>query len=127
MKKQHVPLALLIAVLVVCFSASLTLAQDMAKVAPEKVKVVLDNDKVRVFDVQIKAGEKLPMHSHPSNIVVPMNSAKVKTTLSDGKVMETEFKEGVPRWSDAVTHANEALSDLHVLVIELKDKKMMKK
>ncbi len=117
---------LLIAVAIV-FTASTTRAQDMAKVAPKIAKVLLDNDKVRVFDVQVKAGEKLPMHSHPANIVVPLNSGKVKTTLSDGKVMETEFKAGEPRWSEAVTHANEAVTDNHVLVIEIKDQKMMKK
>ena len=94
----------LIAVAIV-FTASTTRAQDMAKVAPKIAKVLLDNDKVRVFGVQVKAGEKLPMHSHPANIDVPLNSGKVKTTLSDGKVMETEFKAGEPpameRSSDA--------------------------
>ena len=109
------------------FVASQVLAQDMAKVASKNVKVVLDNDKVRVLDVQIKAGDKLPMHSHPANIVIPMNSGKVKTTLADGKVMEREFKQGEPIWSEAVTHSNEALTDNHVLVVELKDHKMMKK
>ena len=127
MKNQNVVPRVLMGLFVLCVSVSLTLAQDMAKVAPGMVKVVLDNDKVKVFDVQVKAGEKLPMHSHPSNLVIPFGSGKVKTTLADGKVMETEFKEGVPRWSEAVTHANEALSDIHVLVIELKEHKKMKK
>lgn len=127
MKKLQVLHCVLLGVFVLCFSASLTHAQDMAKVAPTMVKVVLDNDRVRVLDVQVKAGEKLPMHSHPANIVVPMNSAKVKTTLADGKVMEAEFKVGEPRYGEAVTHGNEALSDLHVLVIELKDKAIKKK
>jgi hypothetical protein len=50
------------------------------------------------------------------------------STLSDGKVMDTEFKAGEARWSDKVTHANEALTDVHVLVIEIKEhNKMMKK
>ncbi len=103
-------------------------AQDMAKVAPSMAKVVLDNDKVRVFEVHVKAGEKLPMHSHPSSsLVIPITAGKTKTTLAGGKVMETEFKVGTPRWNDAVTHANEALTDIHVMVIELKDQKMMKK
>ena len=119
--------SMLLIIVALGFVASPIQAQDMAKVAPKMVKVVLDNDKVRVFDVQVKAGEKLPMHSHPANIVVPMNSAKVKTTLSDGKVVETEFKVGEPRWSEAVTHSNEALADLHVLVIEIKDQGMKKK
>lgn len=113
--------------LVLCFSASLTHAQDMAKVAPKMVKVVLDNDRVRALDVQLKAGEKIPMHSHPAGFVYPMNNGKVKTTLADGKTQEAEFKIGQAIWREAETHANEAITDTHVLVVELKDRKAMKK
>ena len=116
---------LLLAVL--CLVASPVLAQDMAKLAPKNAKVVLDNDKVRVFEVQVKAGDKLPMHSHPSNVVIPIVAGKVKTTMSDGTVKDTEFKAGEPRWSEPVTHSNEAVTDNHVMVIEIKDQKMMMK
>ena len=44
-----------------CIIATTSTAQDMAKVDPKHVKVILDNDKVRVLDVQFKAGEKIPM------------------------------------------------------------------
>ena len=110
-----------------CIAGTTTVAQDMAKVAPDNVKVILDNDKVRVLDVQFKAGEKLPMHSHPGNIIYAFDNAKTKTTLADGKLIDTEFKAGEARWSDPVTHANEAVTDVHVLVIEVKDHKAMKK
>jgi hypothetical protein len=63
-------------------------AQDMAKVAPNNVKVLLENDQARVLDVQYKTGAKLPMHSHPANIVYAMRGAKVRTTLADGKCLE---------------------------------------
>ena len=114
-------------VVALCFAASTTVAQDMAKVAPKNVKVLLDNDRVRMLEVKLKAGEKIPMHSHPAFVVYPMKSGKIKTTLSDGKVRDVENKMGEPRWSEAETHANEALTDTHALVIELKDQKMMKK
>ncbi len=102
-------------------------AQDMAKVAPSMVKVVMENDKVRVLEVHVKSGEKLPMHSHPAHVVIPMKSGKIRTTLADGKVMERESKQGEPIWGEPVTHSNEALMDIDVRVIELKDHKMMKK
>jgi quercetin dioxygenase-like cupin family protein len=127
-KRTVVCRSILLIALVLCFSVGTTVAQDMAKVAPDNVKVLLDNDKTRVLDVQFKAGEKLPMHSHPGYILYSFTDAKVKTTLADGKVMDTEFKAGEARWSDKVTHANEAVTDVHVLVIEIKEHgKMMKK
>lgn len=107
--------------------ATATVAQDMAKVDPEHVKVILDNDKVRMLDVQFKAGEKIPMHSHPGYILYSFAGGKTKTTLADGKMVDTEFKAGEARWNDAVTHANEAVTDIHVLVIEMKAHKTMKK
>jgi hypothetical protein len=128
MKKQTVlcQSTLLIA-LVMCFAPIATVAQDMAKVAPANVKLLLENNEVRVLDVQAKPGDKLPMHSHPGYILYSLSNAKIKTTLADGKVMDTEFKEGEARWSDKVTHANEAVTDVHVLVIEIKAHTMMKK
>ena len=118
---------ILMTALVLCFSASSTVAQDIAKVAPGNVKVVMDNDKTRVLDVRFKAGEKLPVHSHPEHIVYAFSDGRIKTTLGDGKATETEFKAGQALWSDKVTHANEALTDVHLLVIEIKDHNTMMK
>jgi len=126
-KRTPVLQCVVLIALVLCFSATTTVAQDMAKVAPKNVKVLLDNDKTRVLDVQFKAGEKLAMHSHPAHILYSFSDGKIKTTLGDGKVTETEFKAGETRWSEKATHANEALTDVHVLVIELKDHNTMMK
>ena len=49
-------------------ATSLAVAQDMVRVAPELCKVILENESVRVIDVQVKPGDKVPMHSHPDNI-----------------------------------------------------------
>jgi quercetin dioxygenase-like cupin family protein len=117
----------LVMALVLSFCASKTIAQDMVKVAPNNVKVVLDNDKTRILDVQLKAGEKLPMHSHPGYILYTLSDSKFKTTFPDGKVAELAVKAGDARWTEKVTHANEAVTDVHVLVIEFKDQGAAKK
>jgi quercetin dioxygenase-like cupin family protein len=118
---------MLVIALGLCIATTTTIAQDMAKVAPNNVKVILENDHTRVLDVQFKAGEKLPMHSHPGNIIYSFGGGKTKTTLANGKMVDTEFKAGEARWSDAITHANEAVTDIHVLVIEMKEKEIVKK
>lgn len=41
-------------------------AQDVPKVSPETHQVILDNEHARVFDVHVKPGEKVAMHSHPA-------------------------------------------------------------
>ena len=103
-------------------SIPLLRAQDMVKVAPKNCKVVLDNDKVRMIRVTLKAGEKLPMHSHQANVVYSLNSAKAKYTYADGKTEERELKAGEAVWSDGVTHATEntGTTESRALVIEFK-------
>jgi beta-alanine degradation protein BauB len=103
-------------------SMPLLRAQDMVKVAPKNCRVLLDNDKVRIVRVTLKAGDKLEMHSHPANVVYSLNSAKAKYTYADGKTEERELKAGQAVWSEPVTHATEntGTTESRALVIEFK-------
>ena len=98
------------------------MAQDLAKVAPDNVKVIVDNDRVRVLEVLDKPGEKEPMHSHPAYVAVFLSATRVKVTTPDGKTVEKDRKAGEVSWSEATTHALENIgtADQHVIVIELK-------
>jgi quercetin dioxygenase-like cupin family protein len=114
---------LLITLVLIFALQSGAMAQDPVKVAPDKCKVLLENDRARVLDFWLKPGDKLAMHSHPASIIYVLAGGKIKTTLPDGKSTETEFKTGQTTWSEAVTHANENVgtTEAHVLVIELKE------
>lgn len=115
--------------LLLSFAARTASAQDPLKVAPEKQKLLLENDKVRVYEVLLEPGEKLPMHSHPPYVVYFLSSFKMKTTTPDGKLTESEIKAGDARWSQPVTHANENVgtTDGRALVVELKEPMKMEK
>jgi quercetin dioxygenase-like cupin family protein len=97
-------------------------AQDAAKVAPDIVKVLLENDEVRVLEFTVKPGESTGMHSHPNYVIYFLADGKMQTTLPDGKSSESEVKAGDTRWSDAVTHNNKNVgkTESHAIVIELK-------
>ena len=118
--KAVVVFSILVITLLIC--GKMAYAQDAAKVAPDKVKVLLDNDKVRVLEFTVKPGEKTGMHSHPEHILYSLTGGMMKTTLSDGKTSETTTKAGNIRWIEAVTHDNENVgkTEIHALVIELK-------
>jgi quercetin dioxygenase-like cupin family protein len=104
-----------------CFVQS-SFAQDPVKVAPDKYKVIFNNDKVRVLDVHLKAGEKSPMHSHPNYIVYSFTNGSVKFTAKDGKTADVKMKAGECMWRNAESHAveNTGKTEVHVLNIELK-------
>jgi len=97
-------------------------AQDMVKVAPMNCTVLLDNDQVRVVRVVLQPGEKLPMHSHPANVVYSLSEGKAKYTLTDGKTEEREVKAGQTTWSEAGSHSTEntGTTESRALVFELK-------
>lgn len=97
-------------------------AQDVARVSPETHKVLIENDHVRVFDVQLKPGEKVAMHSHPAGLLYYLSDARLKITYPDGKTEVREVKSGTAVWSEAVTHAVENVgpTGLHEVHTELK-------
>lgn len=97
-------------------------AQDPVKVAPKMNKVVLDNDRVRVLDVTLKAGEQMPMHQHPDNIIYVIKGGKTRAVDMEGKPADREFKDGECSFRTAETHAiqNTGTTEIHVLNVELK-------
>jgi beta-alanine degradation protein BauB len=101
------------------------LAQDPVKVDPSKNKLVLENDRVRVYEVKNPPGGTLKMHSHPAHVVYFLEAGKAKFTNADGKVTEAQVKAGEALWSDPVTHSveNTGTTPLRAVVVELKDKK----
>ena len=98
-------------------------AQDPVKVAPNKVKVVFENEQVRVIEVRLKPGEKIPMHSHPPNVTIALSSFKGKWMSSDGDATVRQFNVESVLWSGPITHASENLgsTEIHAIAIELKE------
>ncbi len=102
--------------------APMSAKDDAAKVSPDMVKVLFENERVRVIEATIKSGAKLPMHGHPGHVIYSITGSKIKSTAPDGKVTEREVARGEAMWSDAVQHAveNVGAADARALNIELK-------
>ena len=52
----------------VALAAVAAFAQDVVQLAPDQVKVVFENDRVRVLHFNEPPHSKLPMHSHPAYV-----------------------------------------------------------
>lgn len=115
-------LCALVALLGFTLAGRVSLAQDPVKIAPNNYKVALENDSVRVFNFQAKAGEKFAMHSHPDHLVYAIKGGKVKFTYPDGKTKDVELKAGEATWIKAEAHATENVgtTELKLVVFELK-------
>lgn len=91
--KQLVGLAFIVATAASLGAAAATLptAQDRAVVVPG-MKVLLDNDCVRVQYHDVAVGQKVPMHSHPNYVAYTLNPFKARITLLDGTQRISERK-----------------------------------
>jgi quercetin dioxygenase-like cupin family protein len=101
------------------FSAAL-LAQDAMQYRVKHLKVLAEDDKVRVLEYSPKVGDKTPMHSHPSCVVYVLKGGRVKYTMPDGSTRISELKTGDALLRPPVTHADEALDEVDAILIELK-------
>ena len=100
------------------------LADHILKVAPKSAKVVFENDVVRVIEMTMKKGQRIPMHSHNKGLSYSLNAGKIRSTGEDGRARVVNVRRGEATWSDAdglETHAVENLGGvLRELSIEFK-------
>lgn len=103
-------------------ASHLAFAQDPVKVAPDIYKVRQDNDQARVLEIQLKPGQKVPMHSHPDYIIYNFSPCKIRFTAPDGKTTDFDLQGGETVFRSAETHAVENIGETgcHVLNIEVK-------
>lgn len=97
-------------------------AQDPVKVDPSHYKVLLDNPAVRVLKVNMAAGAKSPMHSHPDTLVVPLADAKARFTMPDGKTQDVVLTKENASYNPAFTHApaNVGTTKVDLILVEFK-------
>jgi quercetin dioxygenase-like cupin family protein len=113
-------LALLAAVLGLLFSARVC-AQDAMQYGLKHLQVLAEDGKVRVLKYSPERGNKTPVHSHPSTVLYVVKGGKVRITMPDGSTSDAELKSGTALLRPPVTHSDEALDDLEVILIEMKN------
>ena len=88
------------------------MARHILKVAPKSAKVIFENDMVRVIEITMKKGQKIPMHSHNKGLSYSLNGGKIKSVSEDGKSRVFNVRKGEVSWSEVdgvETHAVENL------------------
>jgi quercetin dioxygenase-like cupin family protein len=114
---------LFISILFAFAFSALLIAADAPTTAPNNYKTVFENERVRVFDVTVKPGDKIPSHSHPDHLAYPLNSCTLALTAEGGKAQAAEAKPGHVLWSNAVTHSveNTGKTECKLIIVELKE------
>lgn len=98
------------------------MAKHILAVAPKSAKVVFENDEVRIVEITLKKGQKMPMHTHNKGVGYALKKSKYRSTDAGGKSAVVKMKKGDASWSEAEsTHSVENLGGTSkMLSIELK-------
>ena len=96
-------------------------AQAHAPAVPG-MKVLLENDCVRVRYHDFAVGQSVPMHSHPAYVGYALEPFKALITLPDGSQRIVEHKVGEAYWSPPITHSvkNIGKGPIRNLIVEIK-------
>ena len=112
----------LLSVAIIMVVAQPAMAVDVVTVAPD-VKVLLENDRVRVLESQLKPGEVESMHNHPEYIAYFLTPTTVEITTPDGKSVVKKPPAGKVLYGTEAEHQIKNVGDTlqRVLVIEIKN------
>lgn len=98
-------------------------AQDPVMVAPDIYKkVLIDNENVRVIQIELAAGQSTPWHSHPNHVAYALTDGKIEITDKGKAPVAMDIKAGDALYIPAVTHMakNLGTSSLKMVVTEIK-------
>jgi quercetin dioxygenase-like cupin family protein len=100
------------------------MAKHILKVAPKSAKVIFENDVIRVVEITMRKGQRIPMHQHERGVGYSLNRGRIRSTREDGKSEVVNVKKGEASWEERpYTHAVENLGGKLVeLSIEFKSK-----
>ncbi|HZQ09670.1 MAG TPA: cupin domain-containing protein [Anaerolineae bacterium] len=96
---------------------------DPAVVASDVYKLILENDRVRLFNVEFKPGQKAVMHRHPDHVVYVLKGGTNHLAFPDGQTLDADLKPGQALFLPAGPHetTNIGNTDVNLLVFELKE------
>jgi hypothetical protein len=96
---------------------------DPTQTDPDKYRVVLENDRVRVLEYRDEPGQRTSLHEHPDSIMITLSDFDRRLIGEDGEAREVTLERGLVRWLDAQTHSGENIgtTPTHVVFVELKE------
>ena len=98
-------------------------AQDSVKVAVEvHKKVLVDNDKIKMMELEFAPGDVEPWHHHPNYITYILSEGQLEITVKGKQPEVDNVKPGGFMYSPAETHMvkNTGTTPVKLLIIELK-------
>lgn len=114
-------------VLILLTQASLYAQDPMKASANVYKKILLENEKARVMEVEFKPGTTAAWHSHPNHTIYALTNGKIVITEKGKTAMPMEIKAGTALYMPAVTHMAKNVGTTTIKLIVTEMKPMMQK
>lgn len=96
------------------------MAKHVTQAAPGLSKVIFENSKVRVIELNVKKGSKADMHTHPAYLAYAITPFSYTSKSPAGKTKARKLKKSEVEWSDGESHEVEFTNSARALVVEIK-------
>lgn len=101
------------------------LDQDVSRTAPEVAKLLLDNDYIRVIEVNLQPGEEIKTHRGIARIIYSLNPYTIKYNTDEFKndsSTQKTFEPGYTHWHESGSHSlvNIGETPMRDLIFEFK-------
>ena len=96
---------------------------DALSANPQHIRLVLENERVRVLEARLEPGKKENPHSHPAYVVYVKAGGAIRLHMPDGKTAELTLKTGDVMYREPVTQhwgENVGTTATDLILIELK-------
>ena len=78
---------------------------DAVSVAPDVYRVLLENDRVRMLEIETEPGGSSDLHSHPALALYAVTDCTWELTDEAGETITAEIPAGGVFYQDATVHA----------------------
>ena len=126
MRFQRYPLrymTLLLVMLQLIAGTSAATEVDAVTSSPDKFKVLLDNEHVRVVEYSLLPGERDDWHAHPPKVSYVVAGGKLRITTENGESFLADEQSGTAAWMGSLgSHFAENIgtTPVRILLVEVK-------
>ena len=116
----------LVYILLTAVLASVSIADtaiDAIVASPDKFKVLLENDNVRVIAYELLPGQRDQWHTHPPKVSYVIAGGTLRITTGDGSSFDITETNGTATWMDALGRhfaENVGSTPVRILLVEVK-------
>jgi quercetin dioxygenase-like cupin family protein len=95
---------------------------DIVKISPDVHQVLFENDAIRVLEVTVAPGGKVPMHTNPENVNYIVKPGTLRLSEPDGSSVDVTLTERQVIPAPVGRHAveNVGATEVRTICVELK-------